>query len=101
MTSGNLRKDTGASFCALQLMTWGNEASSFSCFADGLSVRLWWMDNLIAPGKASIVKALTQKNNIGNRVVYGENDHGGYDALQGCTKDIEDVAGKPDDEELK
>lgn len=48
-------------------------------------------NNLVVPGKAAVVEALTQKYNIGEEVVHGENDHCWQDALKDAADDIEEV----------
>lgn len=54
---------------------------------------------LIRPREASIVKTLKEKDDIGERIIYRQNDHRGEHPLQHGTKNVEDISGKPDDEE--
>ena len=48
-------------------------------------------NNLVVPGEAAVVKALTKKYDVGEEVVHGENDHGWQDALENAADDIEQV----------
>lgn len=71
------------------------------------------MGRRVAPGESAIVKALAEEDEIGDRIVDGENDlesrwvsnwrlgegaknaksyHGRQDALQDSTQNIEDIA---------
>lgn len=54
----------------------------------------------IAEAEAGIVEVLAQQDNVGQRVVYGQNEHCRQDMLKHGTEDVEDVAEQPDDDEL-
>jgi hypothetical protein len=81
-------------------MRWEKETSPFSCFTIAIGVRPRFWDH-IPPGKASIIKALDQENDIGDRVVGGKNDHGRQNALKDGAEDVEDIPGQPNDDELE
>ena len=57
-------------------------------------------NNLVVPGEAAVVEALTQKYNISDEVVHGENDHCWQDALKDAANDIEKVTYTPYYDEL-
>lgn len=61
----------------------------------------FWVAWCIAQSKTPVVKALGQKNDVGNSVIDGQNDHGGLDTLQDRSQNVEDIAEKPDDEKDK
>lgn len=54
----------------------------------------------IAEAEAGIVEVLAQQDNVGQRVVYGQNEHCRQDMLKHGTEDVEDVAEQPDDDEF-
>ncbi|KAI4141491.1 MAG: hypothetical protein LQ340_007632 [Diploschistes diacapsis] len=53
----------------------------------------------VGEGKAAVVEALGEEDRVGKRVVDGQDDHSGEDALEDGAEDIEDVAGQPDHDE--
>lgn len=40
-----------------------------------------------------------EENNVGDGVVYGQEDHGGFNILQDGSEDVEDIAEQPGDQE--
>lgn len=63
------------------------------------AVRRGVFDDFVAQGETAVVETLTQQDDVGQGVVDGQDDHGGEDALEDGAKDVEDVAGQPDDDE--
>ena len=80
---------------------------------------LGWWDNLIAPGETAVVEALCEENEVGDGVIYREDDlgqkvssirnqlacgmityHRGENILQDSAQDVEDISEQPDNEKL-
>lgn len=53
----------------------------------------------VGEGEAAVVEALTEQDDVGERVVDGEDNHGRENALEHGSEDVEHIAGKPDDDE--
>ncbi len=47
---------------------------------------------VVLPCKALVVEALAQQDDVGDGVVYGEDEHRRQDALEDSAEDVEDVA---------
>ncbi len=56
--------------------------------------------DLVLPREATVVEALEHEDDVGDGVIYGEDDHGGQNSLQDGAKDVEDIAEQPDDDKL-
>lgn len=75
-----------------------NERRLFCSFiCNGFFV--WARRLSVRQGKAPVVEALTKEDDVGKGVVDGQYDHSRKDVLEHSTKDIEDIAQKPDDDE--
>ena len=53
----------------------------------------------VGEGEAAVVEALAEQDNVRERVVDCQNDHGREDALEHGSEDVEDIAREPDDDE--
>jgi len=101
------------------LMWMRQQRGAFGRLADVVGSRLRGRRQLVAPGETAVVEALGQQDNVGYRVVDGQDDlrgpcqpagtsnggaratyHGGKDTLQDGAEDVKDIAQQPDDDEL-
>lgn len=53
----------------------------------------------VRESKTAVEEALAKENNVGKRVVNSQDGHGGYNALEDRTNDVEDIAEEPDENE--
>lgn len=53
----------------------------------------------VGEGEAAVVEALAEQDDVCERVVDCQDDHGWEDALEHGSQDVEDIAGEPDDDE--
>lgn len=103
------RARTARSFCVRNLDTLGVAVGGRialyqwryfqNIFLNGTFIiyQQFWDGWCIAQSKAPVVKALGQKNDVGNSVIDSQNEHGGLDTLQDRSQNVEDIAEKPDD----
>jgi hypothetical protein len=56
-------------------------------------------DIVVRQPESTVIEDLTQKDNVCQRVIYGQDDHGRQNTLKNSSEDIEDISRQPYDNE--